>query len=409
MRSLRAIAAFKSSSSLKSGFECADYGVRRTPSSGQKKVIIIRHGATHSGAKASVRMSRTMPAPAAVAAPVRPPSARVPTRTLAFASTRGCANAAARLGGATSSSSSGRTSSSFRCPVDAPSRLGHLRIGRRSPGSIATRASDDGYAQPTSSADEDGFESYDKDWVTENADIVRAYPLVVGISSFVFILVNRAVSGISAVADASSSQTRADVLALIMAGTLILTGLTWISLKPKDPFSVELAGTSLDEPYVDASLTSTQRTELAWVWQAIQAGSNAGAAAIYYDGARVMQAGTVPKKLASTLEENEMTVGKICTECMKDGKSNYLANLALFPGRVEFVGGGPGDSMAGYMPDNTQAVVVIPIGEKGVMVCGSGKVRGFTRADLGWFTCLSEKLDVTLSGEMERSGLAAKE
>lgn len=351
-----------------------------------------------------------MPAPAAVAAPVRPPSARVTTRTLAFASTRGCANAAARLGGATSSSSSGRTSSSFRCPVDAPSRLGHLRIGRRrSPMPIATRASDDGYAQPTSSADEDGFESYDKDWVTENADIVRAYPLVVGISSFVFILVNRAVSGISAVADASSSQTRADVLALIMAGTLILTGLTWISLKPKDPFSVELAGTSLDEPYVDASLTSTQRTELAWVWQAIQAGSNAGAAAIYYDGARVMQAGTVPKKLASTLEENEMTVGKICTECMKDGKSNYLANLALFPGRVEFVGGGPGDSMAGYMPDNTQAVVVIPIGEKGVMVCGSGTVRGFTRADLGWFTCLSEKLDVTLSGEMERSGLAAKE
>jgi hypothetical protein len=274
--------------------------------------------------------------------------------------------------------------------------------------SIATRASDDGYAQPTSSADEDGFESYDKDWVTENADIVRAYPLVVGISAFVFILVNRAVSGISAVADASSSQTRADVLALIMAGTLILTGLTWISLKPKDPFSVELAGTSLDEPYVDASLTSTQRTELAWVWQAIQAGSNAGAAAIYYDGARVMQAGTVPKKLASTLEENEMTVGKICTECMKDGKSNYLANLALFPGRVEFVGGGPGDSMAGYMPDNTQAVVVIPIGEKGVMVCGSGTVRGFTRADLGWFTCLSEKLDVTLSGEMERSGLAGE-
>jgi hypothetical protein len=355
-------------------------------------------------------MSRTMPAPAAVATPVRPPSARVTTRTLAFASTRGCANAAARLGGATSSSSSGRTSSSFRCPVDAPSRLGHLRIGTRSHlRSIATRASDDGYAQPTSSADEDGFESYDKDWVTENADIVRAYPLVVGITAFVFILVNRAVSGISAVADASSSQTRADVLALIMAGTLILTGLTWISLKPKDPFSVELAGTSLDEPYVDASLTSTQRTELAWVWQAIQAGSNAGAAAIYYDGARVMQAGTVPKKLASTLEENEMTVGKICTECMKDGKSNYLANLALFPGRVEFVGGGPGDSMAGYMPDNTQAVVVIPIGEKGVMVCGSGTVRGFTRADLGWFTCLSEKLDVTLSGEMERSGLAAKE
>lgn len=288
----------------------------------------------------------------------------------------------------------------------------HRRTRRTA--SIVTRAADDPTAGAAGASKDDDdsddgrragvVDDYDDDdWVKKNEDIVRAYPLVVGVTAVVAILVNRAVSGIAAVADASSSQTRADVLALIMAGTLILTGLTWISLKPKDPFSVRLNGAPLGSPYVDASLTEYQRRELTWMWEAIQAGSSAGAAAVYYDGRRVMQAGVVPKKLAFSLGDagSAMRVGKICEECMRDGRSNYLANLALFPGRVEFVGPGEGS----YMPDNTQAVVVVPVGDKGVMVCGSGTQRGFTRADQSWFSCLAEKLDVTLSGEMERSGL----
>ena len=75
------------------------------------------------------------------------------------------------------------------------------------------------------------------------------------------------------------------------------------------------------------------------MWEAIQAGSSAGAAAVYYDGRRVMQAGVVPKNSPFLGDAGSaMKVGKICEECMKDGRSNYLANLALFPGRVEFVG-----------------------------------------------------------------------
>ena len=86
-----------------------------------------------------------------------------------------------------------------------------------------------------------------------------------------------------------------------------------------------------------------------------------------------------------------------------EGRSEqHLANLALFPGRVEFVGPGEG----AYMPDNTQAVVVVPVGDKGVMV-RQRHAAGFTRADQSWFSCLAEKLDVTLSGEMERSGLGS--
>ena len=96
--------------------------------------------------------------------------------------------------------------------------------------SIVTRAADDstGASKDDDDSDDDRrvvVDEYDDDddWVKKNEDIVRAYPLVVGVTAVIAILVNRAVSGIAAVADASSSQTRADVLALIMAGTLILT------------------------------------------------------------------------------------------------------------------------------------------------------------------------------------------
>ena len=51
----------------------------------------------------------------------------------------------------------------------------------------------------------------------------------------VSLLANRALSGVSAVADASSSQSRTDVLCLALSACLLLTGLQWASLKSRDP------------------------------------------------------------------------------------------------------------------------------------------------------------------------------
>lgn len=45
---------------------------------------------------------------------------------------------------------------------------------------------------------------------------------------------------VAPVADASSAQSRADVLVIAMAAALLLTGLTWLSLKPRDPVKVRL-------------------------------------------------------------------------------------------------------------------------------------------------------------------------
>lgn len=52
------------------------------------------------------------------------------------------------------------------------------------------------------------------------------------------LLGNRALSGVAAVADASSSQSRTDVICLALAACLLLTGLQWASLKSKAPRKV---------------------------------------------------------------------------------------------------------------------------------------------------------------------------
>jgi hypothetical protein len=95
---------------------------------------------------------------------------------------------------------------------------------------------------------------------------------------------------------------------------------------------------------------------------------------VVYKGRRVCQAGVAPRAafgdadtiaaanssdaLHEALGSRRLIVGPICERCMKSGVSNYLANLALFPGRVEF---------QSYLPKNAQAVAVTPVGNEGVM------------------------------------------
>ena len=249
----------------------------------------------------------------------------------------------------------------------------------------------------------------DEDWVKSNEDAVRASPLVVGGVSVATLLLNRILSGVAPVADASSGQSRADVLCLGMAGTLVLTGLQWLALKPKPPTRVTLEGAAVPGSggFVDPSLPESAREELRWTWDVLRSATSCGSFAVVYKGVRVSQAGVAPraafgesgaddvatmsdeKKLAA-LRSNQPSLGPICERCMRSGGGNYLANLILFPGRVEF---------ESYLPRNAQAVVVTPVGNEGVMVAASGTQRGFTPADQAWMAVLAEKLDQTLSGE----------
>jgi hypothetical protein len=102
----------------------------------------------------------------------------------------------------------------------------------------------------------------------DNSDIIRAVPLAAGALGIISVLANRIFSGVSLLKNtfqaraslppflilfvfysqiepallAASSQSRADVIAISLSAVLCLTGLQWLSLKPKVPKSVELEG-----------------------------------------------------------------------------------------------------------------------------------------------------------------------
>ncbi len=67
---------------------------------------------------------------------------------------------------------------------------------------------------------------------------------------------------IAPVVTASSSQSRADVLVIVLSAVLLLTGLQWLSLKPRPPKQVELEGR--EAAYLDSSLPASVVEELRW-------------------------------------------------------------------------------------------------------------------------------------------------
>ncbi|KAH9301517.1 hypothetical protein KI387_013100, partial [Taxus chinensis] len=81
-----------------------------------------------------------------------------------------------------------------------------------------------------------------EEWIRKNDTVARTAPVYAGCASLAAILLNRSLSGISPIADASSSQSRADVLTLALAVTVILTGLVWISIRSTFSPPVQLQG-----------------------------------------------------------------------------------------------------------------------------------------------------------------------
>ncbi len=67
---------------------------------------------------------------------------------------------------------------------------------------------------------------------------------------------------IAPVADAGSAQSRADVLLIGMCGVLVLTGLQWLALAPKQAEPVPPGGQRLD--WIAPGLPPSAQVELRW-------------------------------------------------------------------------------------------------------------------------------------------------
>lgn len=92
----------------------------------------------------------------------------------------------------------------------------------------------------------------------------RGLPLIGGAGGILGLIANRTFSGIAPVVDASSSQSRSDVLGIVMGSILLLTGLQWLSLKPRTIPAVPLDGAEVNFLDQDAKIPARAVQELNW-------------------------------------------------------------------------------------------------------------------------------------------------
>ncbi|KAL0538954.1 hypothetical protein IC582_023125 [Cucumis melo] len=227
------------------------------------------------------------------------------------------------------------------------------------------------------------------DWVSNNDDTVRSSPIYVGGISLLLVLFNRAVSGIAPVADASSSQSRADLLTLGLAVTNVLAGLVWLSIRPKSITPVNPLGVEYE--WICSSLPDRVTSELLWVWKSLSEVTCCRSLVVVYDGKCILQVGFAAESAegdgeAERVEAGKLMQGLLYKGVLKSQAQSYLANLSLYPGKSELP----------FLPSNTQAVILQPLGEKGIAIVGGNTIRGFTTSDQAWISLVGEKLDATL-------------
>ncbi|MCD9640162.1 Protein COFACTOR ASSEMBLY OF COMPLEX C SUBUNIT B ccb4, chloroplastic [Datura stramonium] len=227
------------------------------------------------------------------------------------------------------------------------------------------------------------------DWVSNNDDLVRSMPIYAGGLSLLAVLFNRTVSGIAPVADATSSQSRADLLTLGLAVTNILNGLVWLSIRPKSISVVNPNGMQCQR--IASHLPDFVISELLWAWNSLSDVTCCRSLVIVYDGKCILQIGFAAASLSNgsdavAVDTNKLIKGSLYQGVLKSASQSYLANLSLYPGKSELP----------FLPSNTQAVILQPLGDKGIAIIGGDTIRGFTSSDQAWITLIGEKLDATL-------------
>nr|XP_043607117.1 protein COFACTOR ASSEMBLY OF COMPLEX C SUBUNIT B CCB4, chloroplastic isoform X2 [Erigeron canadensis] len=238
------------------------------------------------------------------------------------------------------------------------------------------------------------------DWVSKNDDFVRRLPIYVGGISLLGVLFNRTLFGIAPVADASSSQSRADLLTIGLAVTNILAGLVWLSIRPKTISVVPPRGVECERMHSDIS--SRVASELKWAWESLSTVTCSRSLVIVYDGICILQIGYASVSSSNDgepvmVDSDKLMQGSIYQSLIKSGTQSYLANLSLYPGKSELP----------FLPSNTQAVILQPLGDRGIAILGGDTIRGFTTSDQAWITLIGEKLDATLSKHMSSVPLAS--
>lgn len=203
--------------------------------------------------------------------------------------------------------------------------------------------------------------------------VLRRLPIVVGGLGAVLLLMNRLLTP-----ELTQSQSRGDVLGVILSAVLILTGLIWQRVQPRSPETVELIG---EEGFILApDLPIPVKTELAWASHLLLTNTVTRSLIVYYQDKVLLRRGILSPK-------SEVTPGIILKRVLETQKAVYLVALKVYPGQIEF----------DYLPENTQGVICQPIGNQGVLILAANAPRSYTKQDEKWIAGIADKLAVTLN------------
>jgi Cofactor assembly of complex C subunit B, CCB2/CCB4 len=202
----------------------------------------------------------------------------------------------------------------------------------------------------------------------DNNRIVRLVPIGVGSIAGTLLMLNRVLT--PALTD---SQARSDAVGVILTAVLILTGLLWQQVQPRQPDSVSLEGTEGFE--LLPTLPEPVKTELAWASHLLLTNTVTRSIVIYYQGRVLLRRGVLAPTAA-------VTPGAILDRVLTTQKAIYLVDTKVYPGRIEF----------DYLPANTQGIICQPLGSGGVMILGANAPRSYTKQDEAWIAGIANKL-----------------
>lgn len=206
--------------------------------------------------------------------------------------------------------------------------------------------------------------------------VLRRLPIVVGGLGAVLLFINRLFTP-----ELTQSQSRGDVLGVILSAVLILTGLIWQQVQPRSPETVELIG---EEGFIlSPDLPDAVKTELAWASHLLLTNTVTRSLVVFYQGKVLLRRGILASK-------SEVTPGPILKRVLETQKAVYLVALKVYPGQIEF----------DYLPENTQGVICQPIGNQGVLILAANAPRSYTKQDEKWIAGIADKLAVTLSSNL---------
>lgn len=202
---------------------------------------------------------------------------------------------------------------------------------------------------------------------------LRYLPIAVGMIGSSLLMVNRLLTP-----ELTPSQSRSDVVGVLLSALLILTGLLWQQFQPKPPEAVVLEGEAGFE--LDSELSDPAKQELAWASDLLLTQTPTRSLVVWYGQRVILRRGILGPQA-------DWVPGAIGQRVLQTQRPVYLVDAKLYPGRVEF----------NVLPPNTQGIICQPIGTAGVLILGANAPRSYTKQEEAWIAAIAAKLDQTLS------------